>query len=103
MFQDAFGSFGTPFYEGAVIFAEALGLELAAEFPCGEGGPGEDEESGHGLVQTVDDGEIGLSFGAGGLMDVVLEEIYHVGEACFPALGGNAVGFDAYYDIIVFI
>ncbi len=36
-------------------------------------------------------------------MDMVLEEIYHVGGACFPALGSNAVGFDAYYDMIVFI
>ena len=50
VFQYAFGSLGTAFYEGAVVFPEALAGKLAVKFTSGEGSLGEDQNSGYGLV-----------------------------------------------------
>ncbi len=103
MLQGSLRLWRASFDEGAVVFAEALVGKLTVQFPCGEGGLGKDQDPGYGLVQAVDNCKIRLALGASGLVDVVLEDAYHVRMADPPALGCNSVGFYAYHDVVVFV
>lgn len=51
----------------------------------------------------MNDSKIGIAFGAGSLMDMVLEKAYHVRLADPLALGRDSTGFYAYNDMVVFV
>ena len=84
------------------MLPEAGGLELPVEGLRGCGRFGKYKQAFHGLVQTVDDGKIGLPVFGLQAVQVVFQDTYHIGRADLPALGGNAGRLYADKDMRVF-